>query len=77
MIARQGAEGLVVVPSRLTLLHAAKIGEFATRHHLPIVSDWSIFTRSGGLVSYGPNLGQAVCWAAAFVDKILKGAKHG
>jgi putative tryptophan/tyrosine transport system substrate-binding protein len=76
-ITSQGAQGLVVVPSRLTLLYASRIGDFATRHHLPIVSGWGVFTRSGGLLSYGPNLGQAVRRAAAFVAKILKGAKPG
>jgi putative ABC transport system substrate-binding protein len=70
-----GAEGLIVVPSRLTLLNAGQISTFALTHRLPVVSGWGIFARAGGLLAYGPNLDSMVRRAAAYVDKILKGAK--
>ena len=36
---------------------------------------WGAWARAGGLLSYGPNVEDMVSAAAAYVDKILKGAK--
>jgi putative ABC transport system substrate-binding protein len=38
---------------------------------------WREPTREGGLISYGINIRESWRRAAAFVDKILKGAKPG
>jgi putative tryptophan/tyrosine transport system substrate-binding protein len=53
----------------------ARIIEFATRQHLPVVAEFRPIVEGGGLISYGPN--QIDMWrrAAAYVDKILRGAK--
>jgi putative ABC transport system substrate-binding protein len=69
-----GAGGLIVVPSRLTLLYAQQIVTFALTQRLPVVSGWVVFARAGGLLSYGPNLDAIVRRAASYVDRILKGA---
>jgi putative ABC transport system substrate-binding protein len=53
----------------------ARIVEFAKKHRLPGVFPTRAFVEAGGLMSYGPNLAANFGRAAAFVDKLLKGAK--
>jgi hypothetical protein len=38
---------------------------------------WGAWAQAGGLVSYGPNVGEMVRQTALYLDKILKGAKPG
>jgi putative ABC transport system substrate-binding protein len=52
-----------------------RIIEFATKNRLPGVFPSRVFVEAGGLMSYGPNLAASSRRAAAFVDKLLKGAK--
>ena len=49
--------------------------DFATKNWLPTVYWWREYVEAGGLVYYGPNIHEMYGRAAAFVDKILKGAK--
>jgi len=53
----------------------ARIVEFARQQRLPLMAEFRPMTEAGGLMSYGPN--QIDLWrrAAAYVDKIFKGAK--
>jgi putative ABC transport system substrate-binding protein len=44
---------------------------------LPTIFEWRQDVEAGGLVSYGVNENEGSRRAAAFVDKILKGAKAG
>ncbi len=45
------------------------------KHRLPAFSVFRENVEAGALLSYGPNLSQNYRRAAAYVDKILKGAK--
>jgi putative ABC transport system substrate-binding protein len=49
--------------------------ELAAKHKLPALYASRLFVDDGGLASYGVNTPQMYYRAAAFVDKILKGAK--
>ena len=71
------AEALMVVSSRLMNLNRERILEFAGRQRLLLVSGWGPWVRSGGLMSYGPDLDVLVRRAANHVDRILKGARPG
>ncbi len=72
---RAGADALYVVASRQTVTNIARIVAFATKNRLPLAGGWGAWTQAGGLISYGPNVGEMVRQSAGLVDKILKGAK--
>jgi putative tryptophan/tyrosine transport system substrate-binding protein len=58
----------------LALARRARIGASAMAHKLPIMTYISEEVPSGYLMSYGQDLPDYVRRAAAYVDKILKGA---
>jgi len=69
-----GAEAMIVLPDGLVMLHRRQIIEFAARERIPAISGWSEFAKSGGSMTYGPNLKASFLLLADYVDKILKGA---
>ena len=77
VMARQKAAALIV--SRDPILNQQKnqIVELAAKHRLPSIGGYSEYVEAGGLMSYGQNLGENYKRAAAYVDKIIKGANPG
>ena len=75
--ARQRAGGLVVLNDPLTWGQAKLIGDLAVRHRLPAIYDGRLFLSFGleGLIFYGPSDLDISRRVAAYVDKLLKGAK--
>lgn len=73
-IAKEGAEAIVILPDALVMQHRARLIEFTTKLGIPTVSGWSAFARSGGVMTFGPNLRDSFRALARSVDKILKGA---
>ena len=71
--ARAGA--LFPLRSPLIVEERKHIVELALKRKLPAIYDDREFTEAGGLMSYGTNLADSYRRAAAYVDKILKGAK--
>jgi putative ABC transport system substrate-binding protein len=71
------ADGLFVIPSRLTVLAAAKIARHGLDHRLPVITAWREFVESGCLLSYGPNRVFQMRRVAEYAEKILAGAKPG
>ena len=69
-IRQAGAEGMIVLPDGLVMLHRRKIIEFAALQRIPVISGWSEFARSGGTMTYGPNLKAVFQRLAIYVDKI-------
>jgi putative ABC transport system substrate-binding protein len=73
--ARSSNGGLIVTGAALTAVHRKLIIALAARHRLPAVYSFRYHVDSGGLISYGPNTIDPFRRAAAYVDRILKGAK--
>ena len=65
---------LVVTAEPFTMEHRSRILEFMARNAIPAMYEDSRFVEAGGLMSYGPNLGDVFRRSASYVDKILKGA---
>ena len=68
-------DSIYVVTSTLMVNSLPEIVRYANDHRLPLIGGWGAWASAGGLMSYGPDVSLMVSRAAAFVDKILKGAK--
>ena len=66
---------LLVILSPLVTLHSQRIVELALKQHLPGIYPTRQFAEEGGLMAYGPLIGDLYRRAAVYVDKILKGRK--
>ena len=71
--ARAGA--LAVMPAPLFAGNFKRIADLATKTRLPSIFQFSEFADAGGLLAYGPDRSDMFRRAAAYVDKILRGAK--
>lgn len=76
-IARNRDDAVVAFADGFTLGFADRIAEFSLRHRIPTVDGWAPFARAGNVMTYGPVLEDVYRRLAAYVDKILKGAKPG
>jgi ABC-type uncharacterized transport system substrate-binding protein len=72
--ARAPNGGLVVAASPGALIHRKLIIDMAARYKLPAIYFQKEFVREGGLISYGPDVIAQYRNAAAYVDRVLKGA---
>jgi putative tryptophan/tyrosine transport system substrate-binding protein len=74
---KENAGAVLLVESPRAVANGVLIAELGIKHRLPIMSQFSRVVEAGGLMSYGPDLGDLFRRAATYVDKILKGAKPG
>jgi putative tryptophan/tyrosine transport system substrate-binding protein len=76
-LAQQSNAGLVILPDIFTLARAQRemIVARTAQHRVPAVYPIALWARTGGLVSYGVDIADLQRRAAAYVDRILKGAK--
>jgi ABC-type uncharacterized transport system substrate-binding protein len=76
-MAKERAEGLIVLVNPMFLLQRQHIIDRAAKQRLAAIYEWKPFVQSGGLISYGADVPDIYRRAAGLVDKILKGAKPG
>jgi putative ABC transport system substrate-binding protein len=74
-LGREPGGGLVVMPDTFVESRRAHIILLAARNNVPTVYPDSVWARDGGLLSYGPNRADIFRRSAAYVDRILRGAK--
>jgi len=74
-LAREPNGGFIVMPDAFTDSHREKIVSLAARLRVPAVYPFRSFAGAGGLLSYGTEQIDNFRRAAAYADRILKGAK--
>src|SRR4030095_798924 len=74
-VQRAKPEALIVFVDQVTLPNRERIARFAERTRLPSIFQARAFVTEGGLLSYGPDMGQQVLGTAIYVDKILRGSR--
>ena len=74
-IAREHARALLFVPATFFDMHRSRILRLVQKSRLPTISYEKPFVLQGGLMSYVEYSESADRRAAAFVDRILRGAK--
>ena len=67
--------GLSLLSGPLTVTHRDRVIAAAARHRLPAIYPLRFYAESGGLMSYSANGEDMYRQSAAYVDRILRGAK--
>jgi putative ABC transport system substrate-binding protein len=66
---------LIVAPNVVTFANSDLIVALASRHRLPAIYPFAFYAQAGGLISYGFDAADQFRQGAAYVDKLLRGAK--
>jgi putative ABC transport system substrate-binding protein len=74
-IAAARAGALLVGATTHFIVARRQIIDLAARHRLPAIYEWPEQVEDGGLMSYGGSLRESYRRVAAYVDRILKGAR--
>jgi putative ABC transport system substrate-binding protein len=74
-LAQQSNASLVILPDNFMGAQRKMIAARTAARRIPAVYPAAVFARAGGLVSYGVDLVDLQRRAAAYVDRILRGAK--
>jgi ABC-type uncharacterized transport system substrate-binding protein len=72
---RNGCRALLVMSDPLFVPARRHLADLAAQHGVAASYDNNLIVRAGGLMSYGPDTVEMIRRSAAYVDKILKGAK--
>jgi putative tryptophan/tyrosine transport system substrate-binding protein len=74
--AREHAQALLTMGESMFVVHRARVSELAARYRLPAIYPYTIqVVDGGGLMAYDSSYPDLIRRAAAYVDRILKGAK--
>ena len=74
-ITRQRADALLLSPNPTNYALRKELADFALKQRLPAIGGTREMAAAGVLMSYGLDYGDQLRKVAAFVDRILKGAK--
>lgn len=76
-IARMQVQAITVVNSTLLTANSERVVTAIAKLRIPAIYSGADFAEAGGLMSHGVDLAENFRLCAAYVDKILKGAKPG
>jgi putative tryptophan/tyrosine transport system substrate-binding protein len=69
------AQAMIFMSSNLMFGRRTEVAALALAHRLPSIHAFTPEAQDGGLMSFGPDLGESYVRVAALVDRILKGAR--
>lgn len=72
---RRRPDGLFLVTDALTNMNQKRVVEFSAAQRIPAMYESSAVVVQGGLIAYGPTPEEMFRRAAAYIDRIIKGAK--
>ena len=72
---RDRPDAILMVTDALMALNRKRVFEFAAQQKLPAIYEYEFLVRDGGLMSYGPDMGEVYDRAADLADRILRGAR--
>jgi putative ABC transport system substrate-binding protein len=72
---REGAQAVMVASDPFYTGQRNRFAALAKAHRLPSMFPYREYVEAGGLMSYGPDVGDFFRYAATLVDRILKGAR--
>lgn len=76
-VAAARPDAAMVFPDTLMLGQRQALAAFFIKQRIPSATGWASFAEGGHPFSYGPNVPAAWRRLAAFVDRILRGARPG
>jgi putative ABC transport system substrate-binding protein len=74
-IAAERTDAIMVFPSPMLFAERRRIVDLARKLRLPLISMSKEFVQLGGMMSYGADIIDFFRLSAAYVDKVLRGAK--
>jgi putative ABC transport system substrate-binding protein len=74
VIAANAPGGLMVMPGPFFANHSEQVIALAARHRMPAIYPFRYYAEQGGLMAYGSDQADNYRQAAAYADRILKGA---
>jgi putative ABC transport system substrate-binding protein len=74
-LAADPTQAMCVFADGFAVQNRRRIIEFGMSQRMPVISGWAVFAQSGALCIYGPQLSESYRRLAAYVERILKGAK--
>jgi putative ABC transport system substrate-binding protein len=66
---------VIQIASPFLAVHRARLIELAAAYRLPMTCETKLFVAEGCLMAYGPDFSEMSHRAAAYIHKILNGAK--
>ncbi len=73
--ARGGAEGVLTTAESIFVVQRNRVVQLAAQHKLPALYPYRAVVDAGGLMAYESAMPDLLARTAAYVDRILKGAK--
>jgi len=74
---RERANGAIIADDAFFRGQRQQIADLVVKNRMPAIAPWREYVAAGGLISYGQDIVDSFRQAAAYVDKILRGAKPG